>query len=105
MRITKIAAIGDGHKVWYSTRAVTNILSLKFVSSIYHVTYDSHDESFIVHRDDAGLPDMVFRMHHSGLHLHDPREEDFIFVNTVDENKLPFSQRQIDLAEKARTPL
>ncbi len=103
MMIKKIAAIGDCHKVWYLTCAITSILSLKFISSIYHVAYDSYDESFVVHREDAGILNLVFRMHHSRLHLHDPREEDFIFVNTVDENKISFSQRQINRAEKART--
>ena len=92
MMINKIVAIGDGNKVWYLSHAVMNILSLKFVFSIYHVTYDSCEESFVVYRKDAGMPNMEFRMHHSGLHLHDPREYDLIFVNTVDENKIPFSQ-------------
>ena len=103
MLINKLAKIGEGHKVWYSKQAVTNILSLKFVGEIYHVTYDSNDGSFVMHRDQHGMPDLVFRMHHSGLHFFDPRGDDFAFVTTVEDNKIPFSKRQIERAEKART--
>ena len=58
-RCNKLAEIGEGHEVWYSKQAVTNILSLKFVGEIYHVTYDSNDGSFVVHRDQHGMPDLV----------------------------------------------
>ena len=91
MMIDKMAEIEDCHEVWYSKKAVTNILSLKFVGEIYHVNYDSHDESFVFHQDQHGMPDLVFKMHHSGLHFFDPRGDDFAFVTTVEENKIPFS--------------
>ena len=103
MTIDKMADIGDGHKVWYSKKAVTNILSLKFIGEIYHVIYDSHDESFVVHQDQHGMPDLVFKMHHSGLHFFDPWGDDFAFVTMVDDNKIPFSKQQVKQAEKART--
>jgi hypothetical protein len=44
---------------------------------------------------------MVFRMHKNGLHYHDPREEDFSFVTTVEGKKIPFTEQQIESAEKA----
>lgn len=46
---------------------------------------------------------MVFRMHSSGLHYYDPRNEELAFVSTVSENKLNFTKRQIKRASVART--
>jgi hypothetical protein len=40
-------------------------------------------------------PNMEFRMHESGLHYYDPRNDEFIFVTTVSGNKKGFTQRQI----------
>ena len=104
MKVHKKACIGKNKaQVWFSTRAITNILSLKDCIMSYHVTYDSYDQTFIVWRDEQGLPNMVFRMHHSGLHYYDPRREEFSFVVTVEDNMKLFSKRQIVGAEKART--
>jgi hypothetical protein len=59
---------------------------------------------FVVHRESKSKPNMEFRMHESGLHFYDPRNNDeFIFVNTVSGNKEGFTQRQIKSAELART--
>lgn len=95
---------GYGMNVWFSTRAIANILSLKNLAAQFHVTYDSYDERFVVHRESAGLPNMEFVMHESGLHYYDPRQYNaHAFVNTVYENKQGFSKRQIKGAEAART--
>lgn len=76
---------------------------LKDTISTYRVTYDSYDEAFIVWREARGLPNMIFRMHSSGLHFfYDPNREEFSFVVTVDDNMKMFSKRQIVGAEKAR---
>jgi hypothetical protein len=77
---------GYEQKVWYSERAITNILALSNVFKQYRVTYDSDEQMFIVHRQPHGLPNMEFRMHHSGLHYYVPRDGEFTFVNTVSEN-------------------
>ena len=45
---------------------------------------------------------MIFRMHPSGLHIHDPEGNVFSFVTTVKGNKVHFTKRQITGAEKAR---
>ena len=45
---------------------------------------------------------MVFRMHLSGLHFYDPVEEGFVFIETVEQNKLAFTKRQLKGDEKAR---
>jgi hypothetical protein len=100
----KLATIkGYQHKVWFDKRAITNILSLANVSKQYRVTYDSgNSKGFIVHRDEAGLPDMHFRLHESGLHVYDPKLEQLSFLNTVQDNKEGFTKRQLEGAETAR---
>jgi hypothetical protein len=44
----------------------------------------------------------IIRMHESGLHYFDPRDESFTFVSTVSENKEGFTKRQIKCVEEAR---
>ena len=106
MKINKVASINKHNTdVWFSSDAITNILSLKDVKQHYHVTYDSYDGSFIVWRNEKGLPNMVFREHTSGLHYYDPRKEEFSFVVTVTDNMKSFSKRQIVSAQKAKTLL
>ena len=77
-------------------------MSLKAVTHFYHVTYNSHDAAFIVWRENKGLPNMIFRMHLSGLHFYDPKKEGFSFVVTVADNMKMFTKREIVSAEKAR---
>ena len=104
MLLTKQATIKNyNHKVWYSPDAITNIFLLKQVKKQYRVTYDSDDECFVVHRQEHGLPDMVFHEHASGLHYFDPRDQNstFTFVETVCENKSLFTKQQIKGAENA----
>ena len=72
---------------------------------LYRVTYDSEKRTaFIVHREEFGLPDMVFDMHPCGLHVYYPEKIDgqYGFVQTVAENMKLFTKRQIDGAIKAR---
>jgi hypothetical protein len=45
---------------------------------------------------------MEFRMHESGLHFYDPRDDEINFVHTVSGNKDGFTKRQIKAAELAR---
>ena len=103
LEVNHTATIGQLSEVWFSRKAITNILSLKDVITCYRVTYDSYDGAFIVWREDNGLPNMIFRMHSSGLHFYDPKREEFTFVVTVEDNMKSFSKRQIAAAEKART--
>ena len=91
------------NEVWYLPIAITNIFLLKQVKKQYRVTYDSDDEYFVVHWQKFGLPDIIFREHESGLHYYDPRDQsNFTFVETVKENKMLFTKRQIRGAEQAR---
>jgi hypothetical protein len=100
MTIGRIADInGFTDPVWYSKRAITNILSLAIVGEQYHVTYDSHDAAFIVHHQEFGMEDMVCKKHRSGLHYYDPRGGNLTFITTVEGNKSLFTKRQVAGAE------
>jgi hypothetical protein len=57
---------------------------------------------FVVHREGIGKPNMHFKMHSSGLHYYDPKDNEFTFVNTVSENLQGFTKRQIKGAELAK---
>ena len=103
MKVDEVADIGEGQPpVWFSKRAITNILSLKDVITRYEVGDDSQEKAFVIYQEERGLPNMLFKMHGSGLHYFDPRNQDFGFVTTVEDNKLPFTKRQILGAQKAR---
>jgi hypothetical protein len=98
----KATLSGYNENVWFSTRAITNIIALRNLIEQYRVTYDSDDLMFVVHRESESKPNMEFRMHESGLHYYDPRKEaHLILVNTVSENKEGFTQRQIKGADLA----
>jgi hypothetical protein len=95
---------GYNKDVWFSTRAITNIIALSILIQQYRVTYDSDDKMCVVHRESQGKPNMEFRMHKCGLNYYNPRKENHLdFVNTVSENKEGFTKRQIKGAELART--
>ncbi len=102
MMINHLADIGKGQSVWFSKKAIANILSLKHVKKTYPVSYECADDTFTIHREDYGMGNMVFKMHESGQHYHDSRGEDFSFITTVEGNKIPFTKQQIKSAEKAR---
>jgi hypothetical protein len=104
MVLTRKATMpGYNKDVWFSTRAITNMIALSNLIQKYRVTYESDDNMFVVHRESKGKPNMEFCMHKCGLHYYDPRNEKHIaFVNTVSENKKGFTKRQIKGAELAR---
>jgi hypothetical protein len=94
---------GYNKTVWFSTRAITNIIALRNLIDQYRVTYDSDDFIFVVHRESESKPNMEFKMHKSGLNYYYPRKEHHpTFVNTASENKTGFAKRQINCAEIAR---
>jgi hypothetical protein len=94
---------GYNKTVWFSARAITNISALRNLIDQYHVTYDSDDLIFVVHRESESKPNMEFKMHKRGLHYYDPRKvHHMTFVNTVSKNKTGLTKRQIKCAEIAR---
>jgi hypothetical protein len=75
---------GYNKPVWFSTRAITNIIALRNLIDQYRVTYDTDDLMFVVHQESESKPNMEFKMHKIRLHYYDPRKEHHLtFVNTV----------------------
>ena len=60
---------GYNYDTWYSKDAIANIIYLKNMIRQYRVTYDSDDQTFIVHLEASALPVMEFRVHKSGIHV------------------------------------
>jgi hypothetical protein len=80
----KATMMGYNKTIWFSTRAITNIIALHNLIDQYRVTRDSDDLMFVVHRESESKPNIKFIMHESGLHYYDPRREHHLtFVNTV----------------------
>jgi len=113
LKITKKCKIpGYKYLVWYSKKAITNIICLKNLIKCYQATYDSKlDTTFVVHRSAFGLPDLLFEMHPCGLQCYSKKMDEFGFVQTVEDNMKLFSKRQIagvvrvrDLYEKLIYP-
>ena len=62
----------------------------------YIFTYESNNEPLVLQRKEAGLPNMVFRMHSSGVHVYHSNEKNrfnITFLNTVSENIKSFTGR------------
>ena len=96
------------HKsIWFSTQFITNIVALSDLIQQYpccHATNNNHKLMFGVHRELENLPNIEYRMHESGLHHCDPREQAHItFVSPVSGNKEGFTKRQIKSANTTRT--
>ena len=105
LKITKKCTIsGYKYMVWYSKKAITNIICLKNLLKYYRVTYDSKvDTSFVVHSGAYGLPDLLFEMHPCRLHVCHPKQMgEFGFVQTIEDNIKLFSKQQIAGAVRAR---
>jgi hypothetical protein len=88
----KATTTGYNKTVWFSTRAITNIIALRNLIDQYRITYDSDDLMFVVHQELESKPNMDFRMHGSSLHYYESmKEQHLTFVNTVLENKTGFA--------------
>jgi hypothetical protein len=94
---------GYWNKIWYSSSAITNIVALKNVKNQYSIMYDSNDEYFMVNQEAEGKPNILFCIHPCGWHYFDPKDQDFMFISTVTENKKEFTKWQIQRAEVARS--
>jgi hypothetical protein len=91
------------HKpIWFKKSMITNIIALKNLIQQYCVTYDSINETFVVHQESHGKPNMQFWMYSSGLHYFDLRDESFTFISTVADNMKQFTKQQIQCVEVAK---
>ena len=69
----------------------------------YRVTYDSNDETFIVHWEASALPDMDFRIHKSDIRVFCLEDiKNLVLMNTVKENMKAFNKRDVKGAKVAK---
>jgi hypothetical protein len=95
--------VGHDNTVYYDVRAITNIVSLKRMCASFRVTYDSEESNmFLVHRSCQGLPDLKFVMSECGLHVCVGPIKGNMFIQTVEENKKPYTKAQVARATEAR---
>jgi hypothetical protein len=105
LRITEKCKIpGYKYPVWYSKKAIINIICLKNLIKCFRVTYDSElDTTFVVHHSAFGLPDLLFEMHPCDFYVCYPKTMgQFGFVQTVHDNMKLFSKCPIAGVVKAR---
>jgi hypothetical protein len=94
LKITKKCKIpGYKYLVWFSKKAITNIICLKNLIKCYQVTYDSElYTTFVVHCSAFDLPDLLFEMHPCSLQVCYPKKMgEFGFVQIVEDNMKLFS--------------
>ena len=66
------------HKnIWFSKRAITNIISLINIIQQYWVAFDSKEKKYIVLQEAEDKPNMDIITHNSGLHYYNPRYRHF----------------------------
>ena len=96
--------------VWYSPKSLASILFMAEVRKKCRITMNSNVEvSIVLHHKDGTK--MEFVEYTSGLYYYDisicshnykEQPTDYCFVNTVSQNKLIFTRRDIEVADKAK---
>ena len=56
---------------------------MKNINKQYRVTYNGNDETFVVHRKEAGLPNKESQIHSLGLYVPNEIKSNITFINTV----------------------
>ncbi len=102
--VTSTNMIGDqtGYgQVWYHPNGIANILSLARVKEKYRVTFDSNGENqFVVRKDDGTT--RCFKQSRRGLYYLETGKTSTVLVNTVDDNKSRYTNRDYLKATLAR---
>ena len=108
-RVTNLVGDLPGYgPVWFDSRAIANVLSLKLVKERYHVQYNSNKkEGFVVTKPNG--EQFKFIQSPSGLHYLDTMNPDpsnhvhtTLVVNTVAENKKNYTNNDYLCALRAR---
>ena len=87
--------------VWYHANGIANILSMARVKEKCHVTYDSEGgNQFVVTKDNGSR--RVFKESGSGLYYTSKKHDHTFAIETVEENKEPYSERAYQRALVAR---
>jgi Reverse transcriptase (RNA-dependent DNA polymerase) len=100
---TQMGDLPNYGAVWYHPDGIANILSLSRVrANGYHVTYDSDNgNQFVVHKPNG--TQRCFQQSPNGLFYSDTAETSTVLINTVDDNKSKFTNRDYSRAVLART--
>ena len=108
-RVTNLVGDLPGYgPVWFDSRAIANVLSLKLVKDRYHVKYNSSEkEGFVVTKPNG--EQFNFTESSSGLHYLDTSKQNpsagahtTLVVNTVAENKKKYTNNDYLRAMRAR---
>jgi hypothetical protein len=110
---TQMGTLPNFGPVWFNPDSIANILSLAQVRAVRRVTMDTAElPAFHVHKLD-GSGTTIFAEHPSGLYLYDSTSPDstnhsndtvlaYSCLQTVAENQVNFTARQIAAANEAR---
>ena len=103
--VTRTNMVGELNRygtVWYNAKDIANILSLSQVEKKHHVTYNSAAlEAIVVHKSDGS--ERRFEQAKSGLFYMDTEQTSgTVLVNTVEENKSKYTERDYQRALVAR---
>jgi hypothetical protein len=100
--INQKATVPRYRDVWYNPNGIVNIFCLKNMATKHRITFDSAgDNKFTVHSPKGNVS---FMQNKQGLYVWKPtyRTKGLQMIQTVDENKSYYSQRQVQRARKAR---
>jgi hypothetical protein len=103
--VTRTNVVGElnGYgTVWYNPKGIAKILSLSQVEKKHRVTYDSAaSKAFVLHKSDGS--ERQFEQANSGLFYMDTEQtSNTVLVNTVEENKSKYTERDYQRALVAR---
>ena len=102
----KKADVPEWGEVWYNAKAITNIFSFAKMAGWYKITYDSDNgDFFLVHLSNDRV--ICFQRLSNNLYAYKPERKvpqrtRLQLLNTMDENKSFYTQRQFDQAKRAR---
>ena len=104
---TQLGTVPNFGDVWFNPASLANILSMAAVRKKCRITMDTSVEAAMhVHRQDGTI--MKFQEYRSGLYFYDAgskfsnRVSNYLFLNTVAENKYSYTPREIQGADRAR---
>jgi hypothetical protein len=98
-----VPLIANLQECWYNEDAVVNILLFHDVQKNYRITFDNESRDvFTLHL--SSIQQLEFRPLKNGLYVWKPKKNttEMSFVNTVEENKSFYTNREIERAKAAR---
>ena len=101
-RTNMVGELNGYGTVWYNPKGIVNILLLSQVEKKHRVAYDSTaSKAFVVHKSDGS--EHRFEQAKSGLfYMNAEQNSGTVLVNTVEENKSRYTERDYQRALAAR---